>query len=284
MRIEINHNNLLTINNPNIPQIKEYTYNVWWYVFSDYDKWMIVLHKKDRKIINLKNLSDNMNVVYMKDGEPKNMQIDTDAIGQAFWIFDSFNETTGQTYFFIPNMSGKEVAEKNQILKNLHSEYRLQKTDKWVITKWIPFTGTDKRLSFLFGLTLLYGKFDTKKDELVSIKIQLPLFGQYMKYTETIDQMIRNLQEHGFFMKVDKLTNKNGIIYQISSNDYELLEIFASRYEAVEKFTKITKREFTDEMKEKLIIFLETNPDIPSEGKTETIKKIKEWTIKLLTK
>jgi len=27
---------------------------------------MIVLHKKERKIINLKNLGDNMNVVYMK--------------------------------------------------------------------------------------------------------------------------------------------------------------------------------------------------------------------------
>jgi hypothetical protein len=56
MRIEIDKNNLLTIFNESIPQTKEYTYNVSGYTFSDYDKGIIVLHKKDRKIINLKNL------------------------------------------------------------------------------------------------------------------------------------------------------------------------------------------------------------------------------------
>ena len=56
MRIEIDKNNLLTIVNENIPQTKEYTYNVSGYLFSDYDKGIVVLHKKERKIINLKNL------------------------------------------------------------------------------------------------------------------------------------------------------------------------------------------------------------------------------------
>ena len=66
------------------------------------------------------------------------------------------------------------------------------------------------------------------------------------------------------------------MVYQISSNDYELLEIFAKWYEAVEKFEKITKRDFTEEMKTKLIEFLETNPEVPSEGKLEVLKQIKE--------
>jgi len=55
------------------------------------------------------------------------------------------------------------------------------------------------------------------------------------------------------------------MVYQISSNDYELLEICAQWYEAVEKFEKITKREFTREMKTKLIEFIETNTEIPEE-------------------
>jgi hypothetical protein len=37
-------------------------------------------------------------------------------------------------------------------------------------------------------------------------------------------------------------------------------------------------------MKIKLIEFIETNPEIPQDGKTEVLKEIKEWTIKLLTK
>lgn len=56
MKIEIDKNHLLTIFNENIPATKEYTYNVSGYIFSDYDKGIIVLHKKERKIINLKNL------------------------------------------------------------------------------------------------------------------------------------------------------------------------------------------------------------------------------------
>jgi len=96
-----------------------------------------------------------------------------------------------------------------------------------------------------------------------------------MAHQERFDDMIKKLQTKGIFIKADKLPNKNGIVYQISSNDYELLEIFAHRYEPVEKFEKITKREFTEEMKTKLIEFISTNPEIPQEGKAEVLKQIK---------
>lgn len=66
------------------------------------------------------------------------------------------------------------------------------------------------------------------------------------------------------------------MVYQISSNDYELLEIWAKWYEAVEKFKKITKREFTQEMKTKLIEFISTHQEIPQEGKNEVIEQLKE--------
>jgi hypothetical protein len=67
MKIQKDNNNLLTIFNENIPQTKEYTYHVSGYTFSDFDKGIIVLHKKEWKIISLKNLGDTMNVVYMKN-------------------------------------------------------------------------------------------------------------------------------------------------------------------------------------------------------------------------
>jgi hypothetical protein len=129
--------------------------------------------------------------------------------------------------------------------------------------------------SYVFGLVLIHGKFDAKKGELASIKIQIPLFGQYLSQQEMLDKLVKELQQKGVFLKSDKLPNKNGITYQISSNDYELLEICAKWYEPVEKFEKISKREFTDEMKDKLIEFIETNTEIPSDGKAEVLEKIK---------
>jgi hypothetical protein len=97
-----------------------------------------------------------------------------------------------------------------------------------------------------------------------------------MKHEDILDIMIKKLQEHGFFMKADKLTNNNGITYQISCNDYELLETYAKWYEPVEKFKKITKRDFTEEMKTKLIEFIQTNEEIPQKGKNEVVKAIEE--------
>jgi hypothetical protein len=131
-------------------------------------------------------------------------------------------------------------------------------------------------LAYLFGLTLLYGKWEAKNKELASIKIQIPLAGQHLAHQEILDTMIKAIQEKGMFFKTDKLQNRNGIVYQISSNDYELLEIWAKWYEAVEKFEKISKREFTQEMKTTLVEFISTNPEIPQEGKAEVLKQIKE--------
>ena len=112
--------------------------------------------------------------------------------------------------------------------------------------------------------------------ELNSIKIQISLSGQHLTREEDLDRIKRMLTKMGVFVKADKLPNKNGIVYQISSNDYELLEIFAQWYEAVEKFEKISKREFTQEMKTKLIGFISTNAEIPQEGKAEVLKQIQE--------
>jgi len=65
MKLQIDQNNLLSIDHPGIPQLKEYTYEVSGWRFSDWDKGMIVLHKKDFKVMNLKNIGDGMSVVWI---------------------------------------------------------------------------------------------------------------------------------------------------------------------------------------------------------------------------
>lgn len=283
MDIRIDQNNLLTIFNRNIPQTKEYTYNASGYIFSDYDKWIIVLHKKEWKIISLKNLGDSMSVVYIKNSKSKiqNPKFNWEALR----LFQWFDEETGKKYYFIPGIWDTQQQEKNSILKKIWAKCTIEKTAKGMIVKWIePENSIENPIGYLLGLMLIYGKREGKNKELTSIKIQIPLSGQYLAYQENLDGMIKNLQKEWIFLKADKLVNKNGIVYQISSNDYELLEIFAHRYEPVEKFEKITKREFTEDMKIKLIEFISTNQEIPQEGKSEVLKQIKKWTIKLLTK
>lgn len=285
MKIEIDKNNLLTIFNENIPQTKEYTYHVSGYLFSDFDKGMIVLHKKEWKIISLKNLWDNMNVVYYKEWKSKiqNTQINWEAMK----LFQWFDENTGKKYYFIPWIGATQQQEKNNIFKKLWTNYSIEKTEKWMIIQWIEWENTiesiEEILGYIFGLLLIYGKWEGKK-ELNSIKIQIPLSGQYLAHQEFLDNIIQKLQQEWIFIKADKLINNNGMTYQISTNDYELLEVFAKWYEPVEKFEKISKVVFTQGMKSKLIEFITSNPEIPQDGKAEVLKQLEEWTIKLLTK
>ncbi|MFA7298877.1 MAG: hypothetical protein WC010_04505 [Candidatus Absconditabacterales bacterium] len=290
MNIQKDNNNLLTIFNENIPQTKEYTYHVSGYTFSDFDKGMIILHKKEWKIISLKNLGDNMNVVYMKNTEfsVQNPNFNGIKINDATRLFQGFDENTGKKYYFIPGLGETQQQEKNNIFKKLGTTYSIEKTNKGMVIEGSEelnkTESIENTLGYIFGLLLIYGKWEAKSKDLNSIKIQIPLAGQHLAHEETLDTMVKKLQQEGIFLKTDKLSNKNGIVYQISSNDYELLEIYAQWYEAVEKFEKITKREFTQEMKATLIEFIKTNTEIPQDGKAEVQKQLKEGTIKLLMK
>ncbi|HCB52116.1 TPA: hypothetical protein DEP21_06205 [Patescibacteria group bacterium] len=265
MKLVIDQNNLLSIDHPGIPQLKEYTYEVSGWKFSDWDKGMIVLHKKEFKVMNLKNLGDGMSVVYIKN--TPNLAIDTDisSLRQAFGLFAGFDETTGQKKFFFPSARG-------------NTEFVDPMSCDW------QFSSFQEILSFLYGLTLLYGKLESKKGELLSVKIQIPLFGQYLSYQDKFDILLGQLHHQGFFIKKDVLETSNGVVYQMSSNDWELLEIFAKWHESIEKFEKITRKEFTEQMKDLLIAFMVSDHNVPEEGRQDVLEAIESGVVKLLIK
>ncbi len=289
MKITLDKNHLLVIENPNIPQTKEYTHIVDGYVFSDFDKWLIVLHKKQWKIINLKNLWEWMCVAYIRTAERRRQmaELDIDAVKYAFGLFDAFDENSWEKYYFIPGIGEKDIEAKNKILNTLELGCFLEQSEGYISVKWVTHNDEsilEKRISFLFGLLLIYGKFEWKNNELNSVKIQLPLFGQYLKYADLLHEILKKLQEHGFFLTSNKLETSNGIVYQISCRDYEILEIFALWYQRVEKFARISKAEFTQEMKSSLLEFISSNKQIPDEWKSDVLEQIKNWVLKLLTK
>ena len=139
-----------------------------------------------------------------------------------------------------------------------------------------PNKYSGKYISFLFALTLLYGKLDIKNNELIAVKIHIPLFGQFMKYEENFDIMKKQLAEEGTFISTSIQKTNDGIIYQISCNDYEILKNIANYAKAIEKIDKIPKYDVTLEYKNQLIEFIETNKEIPQDGKSEVIKQLQE--------
>lgn len=286
MNIQIDKNNLLTIFNENIPQNKEYTYNVSGYTFSDFDTGIIVLHKKEWKIINLKNLGDNMNVIYLAQRPEIQTPFDKEGFIKGLYLFDSFDENTGEKYYFIPKFAEKEIEVTNKKLEQLGISAKIEKSEKWCLITWNlkPQEHRWKYLSFLLALMFLYGKMDIKNNELIAVKIHIPLFGQFLKYEENFDNMKKELAEEGIFISTSIQKTNDGIIYQISCNDYEVLKNVANYTKGIEKIDKIPKHDLTLEYKNQLIEFIQTNPEIPQDGKAEVIKQLEEWTIKLLTK
>lgn len=131
---------------------------------------------------------------------------------------------------------------------------------------------------------LLYGKLDIKNNELVSIKTHIPLFGQFLKHEETFDIMKKQLAQEGMFISTSSQKTNDGIIYQISCNDYEVLKNFAEYAKGIENIHKIPKYDLALENKKSLLEFIQSNPEIPQEGKAEVLKQLQAGTIKLLMK
>ena len=227
-----------------------------------------------------------MSVVYIVPREAMKIPFDHEGFINGLCLFDSFDESTGKTYYFIPKFAEKELEITNKNIQEIWIQAEIKKTEKWYIvdTEQQPNNHWGKYLSFLFGLVSLYGKMDIKKGELISIKIHIPLFGQFLKYEERFETMKKELAQEGIFINTSIQKNNNGIIYQISCNDYELLKNFADYAKSIEKIDKIPKYDLALEYKKQLIEFIQTNPEIPQDGKVDVIKQLQEWTIKLLTK
>jgi hypothetical protein len=295
MKILIDQNNLLGIDNPNIPKLKKYSNIASGYRFSSYDKWIIVYHKKEIKIINLKNLWDSMHIFYVvKRQSITEKHLDQDGFVSALWLFSGFDENTWKIYFFVPRMKEAEINPLNDRLEKLWIDIQLEKNEKGIVVnnKWLKINDKFEMwnlkwyndiFSFLFGLVLVYGKMDIKNWELISIKTHIPLFGQYVKYKEELDEMIKNLQSEWIFLNNSIVQSWDWIMYQINSSDYEILWSFVNFYQSVEKIKKILKQELIEKIKTELIDFIDINEQIPEDWKEEVLQMIDDGVMKMLT-
>ena len=274
----------LTKQDKQLDTVKTYRHNFQWFSFDEENCIFYVWHKKEIKLIESKNLWSTMNVFFIKDS-----YLETDNIENTEWImcacqiFSAFDEENWWSYNFLPYFPTKLVEEKNEIFKKLWLNISLSNSPKWVLIKSenkLNVSDLDIRwqIWFLFWLCLLYWKFENKWDKLSAIKIQLPLFWQFLSIGECIKDIQKQLQSNWIFIQISENTQWDKCTYEITSNDYELLEIFSKLYLPVENFSQITKREQTQEAIEALKVFLW------KEWENEIINKINNSCVKLLQK
>lgn len=286
MKIIVDDNNILSIENPNIPRNKEYSYNVSGYSFTDFDKWIVVYHKKQFKIINLKDLWDKMWIilVWEHDDEYDNMELDVESMESALKLFDGFDENTGEKYYFLYKFGENKMNELQEKLVKLWSKIQLEKTEKGICLPLINEELVYNPISFLFGLVLVYGNIQIKDWDLKAIKVQIPLFGKYLDKQDIIVETLAVLSENGLYVNKNIQRTDDGIIYELTSSDYELLQHFLRFYEPIEKWLKISKYDEVWNIKNQLIEFIKTNPEIPSEWKEDVLKVLENGMIKVMIK
>lgn len=281
--------NFLTKHDEKLYTGKTYRHNFQWYNFDEENCVFYVWHKKEIKLIESKNLWSTMNVFFLKDLFLEVGELTHNVktwIFAACQIFNAFDEENGWFYNFLPYLSTKSVEEKNEIFKKLWLNIQLSNSPKWVLITnneshskiKVEDLDIEWKIWFLFGLTLLYGKFENKWEKLSAIKIQLPLFGQFLSLWDEIRNIQKKLQEEWIFIQISENIQWEKYTYEITSNDYELLQIFANIYLPVENFSQITKREQAQEAIEALKVFLW------KEGESELLEKINNSCVKLLQK
>lgn len=280
--------NFLTKQDEKLHTGKTYHHNFQWYNFEEENCLFYVWHKKEIKLIESKNLWSTMNVFFIKDWILKIEEINNNIkkwIYTACQIFSAFDEDNGWFYNFLPYFPTKLVEEKNEIFKRLWLNIQISNSPKWILIKNnessnnnIDNLDIEWKIWFLFWLILLYGKLENKGEKLSAIKIQLPLFWQFLAIWDEIKNIQKILQDNWIFVQIYENIQWDKHTYEITSNDYELLEIFSKLYLPVENFSQITKREQTQEALKALDNFLE------NEWEKEKKEIINNSCVKLLQK
>jgi len=269
MQAYIDEYGFLALHREDVDTGKTYQISFQGYTMVSANKMLIVYHKKTIKLIELKNIGDTMGVFYVKEkaesSKPKDesWKLNKESCILAGKLFEAWDEEKGVMYHFLPYFPLKEVEKKAEMFQQLGIPLKVSATEKGVLIEGEgsgsleDLDGREQIISFLFGLVLLFGKFESKEGQLNSIKIHLPLFGQYLSIQEKLEGMIASLQQQGIFLQWSKNEQQGTTSFQISSNDYELLQIFADWYKPVENFTQITKREQTAQAIQLLNAFVE---------------------------
>ncbi len=241
----IDNNNIIVLTEEN-KNWKKYQTNLSWYFFSSFDKKVLTLHKKQLKIISLKDLGQWMQIFYTKKSKHLSIKkIQEKAFLTAFSLFQWFDENTWEKFNFLYKKNKEELILLQKYCTNLdlgldnikflyENNIAKIKTDNIQDCKTMSLS-IENIVSFFFWLSLVYGNYMIKKKQeknlLQSIKIQIPLFWIYLKHQEILDKILNILMLNWIFIQKNIGQTNNWIVYQLSITDWELLEIIWKLYQ-----------------------------------------------------
>ena len=292
MKIQFDENQLLSIYDEKLPQLKNYQYILDWYQIETTDRLIFAYQKRTWKLINLKNLGDGMQVAF----SPKTplstdtLIFDKDQFLNILSLFQGFNEETWIKYHFLPFWNWDILLLRELLTTLSYPEINIEKTKWWTIISWLkktflfPETAED-HLSFLFALALIYGKFEGKDWNLKSIKIHLPLIWIQAQLEEKLTNMCKNLQKNWLFIKRNTDHHAEKKIFQLQINDFELLTLFASWNSLFKDLPQrntelISNQNIT--IKNQLISFIEETTIPAISNKEQILPILKNLTLKFL--
>jgi len=289
MFISKQHHLLCTSLSSSHDDTKLYTQLIQWYTVQSYDFELLVRHKWELKTIPFKQLWSNMSVLlllprplHQRDTSEKNILL------QTLSLYHWFDEQTGESYSFVPSLSQKKYEYVQWQLTRL-TWYHIEIKNENNMTKIVsspplpPFELshdlTDEQIaSALVWFSIIYGNWEFKNNKLQTIKIHIPLIWLQTQLKEIFDSRINTLQQQNMYLQKQTLTNNNWYMYQITINDYELLNIMWLLNKSIEKIEQIATYEQSTAIKQKLIKYCQSKND------QSILSHIHKWTFKILKK
>lgn len=255
-------------------QTEETLFNVWdLNIQTDKEK-ILTYYKNSFHIKEKKKIWDKMMVFLHFSREEINYnKININWFLNWLSIYQEYDEKNNIFNSYIYEFPKQEIDDLNDIIFTLIEENNFLILE-WNIVKinWI-FNNQDNifwnienalknndlwfLISFLFWLTFAYWKFDLKNDSLLWAKIHIPLVWNLINKQENFDKIINFFAQNWVFLKSDILDKKIGYTYQISINDWEVLQNFSTFLTPIIWENKNIKYQKIEEFKENISNYIE---------------------------
>lgn len=204
-------------------QVKEW-------IFPTTCEQILVLHKKNLKMMRPQEIGDGMQVVKLNNTN-WSADLDIESVVWGMCIYEWFDENVGTVQYYAYAIDRDKVDRIQDICNTLALPITID-VQKFVCLK----TSLDSMhntwtwlLSYMFGLALIYGHFDIWEQGLKHVKIHLPLEWSIAQSQERILAAIEWLHRYDWlYITYDYQDQKNWQILQLHINDQELLDIWST--------------------------------------------------------
>ena len=266
---------ILGIEHSEIANNKEYSLCFSGFHIKSKDKWILIYNKRNRRIIHLKEISEGMQVCYLQERGVKNIPFDVSMLVNALVLFQGFNEETWEKYHYLPSFSKDEKKWQEELKTFFWLEVSIKKEAQGTFLRWLDSTFSfpktvEELLSFIFALVWIYWKFEEKNNEIMGIKVHVPLvWGVHID--EELEKKFQELvEQYWIFISSQRIQSWKKSIFQFQSNDRELLSLFIwwikSYRDVLYTLDGYLKKQ--DEIKGELLEYIKTAEGIASAEQT----------------